>query len=114
MGSASLAHHSSFTLICHYEPRAAVAPVDSKLGGQPQLAAGGTVERIDVTSVAVVPKVVGDENLDTNLPLHHERDYTKRPREQSITPRGTYLPGTRDKKRLQSADDVARLRSIRC
>ena len=54
------------------QPRPAIAPVYARLGDQPDLFAGGTVERINVPAFVLMPEVVIDEDFHPYLPLNHK------------------------------------------
>ena len=36
------------------------------------------MKRVNILAAGFTPEMVSDEDLDTDLPLHHSRDYTKR------------------------------------
>jgi hypothetical protein len=98
------------SLVRDDKPGAAIAAMYAEVENNSQLLAGGTVKRINVASVRIIPKMVFYQDLHSYLSLLHNRiikDETLRRKIKRDA--GCQMPGASEEKKAQASTDVRHL-----
>jgi hypothetical protein len=76
VGWAQTKVRATLPLINDDQPGAAIAAIYAKLRCESQLGARRAMKRVDIPAVRIIPKMIFDQNFDSDLSLRHA-DYYK-------------------------------------